>query len=161
MSRLSCHQGEGRFAMTGLGDLPRATKEGCGVDLADLTVLSPQIDPFRLDTPTNHEVGKWFRDQMDATGLLTRANPIHNRGVHYAIVSRGKEAKLPSGKPYKNDLDCWEFLERASKAARWLGYVPFEKIVDARNAEPIIRIKTWATTPRAQVSKLGGMQTPA
>ena len=28
----------------------------------------------------------------------------------------------------------------ASKAARWLGYVPFEKIIDARNAEPIIRI---------------------
>jgi hypothetical protein len=109
--------------MTGLGDLLRATKEETGVGLGDLTVLSPQNDPFRLDTPTNHEVGKWFRDQMKAAGLLSRSNPIHNRGIHYAIVSR-KEAKLPAGKPYKNDGDCWEFLEKASKAARWLGYVP-------------------------------------
>src|SRR5262245_12556433 len=125
--------------MTALGDLLRATKEKSGVGLGDLTVLSPQNDPFRLDTPANHEVGKWFRDQMEQCGLLSRANPIHNRGVHYAIVSRGK-VKLPSGLPYKNDVDTWDFLERASKASRWLGYVPFEKIIDARNAEPIIRI---------------------
>ena len=103
--------------MTGLGDLLRATKDESGVGLGDLTVLSPQNDPFRLDTPTNHEVGKWFRDQMKACGLLSREAPIHNRGIFYAIVSRGGKAKLPSGKPYKNDLDCWDFLERASKAA--------------------------------------------
>lgn len=126
--------------MIGLGDLLRATKDETGVGLADLTVLSPQNDPFRLDTPTNHEVGKWFRDQMEACGLLSRETPIHNRGIHYAIVSRGKKAKKPSGKPYKNDADCWSFLEAASKAARWLGYVSFERIIDARNAEPIIRI---------------------
>src|SRR5262245_52584401 len=119
--------------MTALGDLLRATKEDCGIGLGNLTVLSPQIDPFRLDTATNHEVGKWFRDQMDACGLLDRASPIHNRGVHYAIVSRGEEAKRLSGKPYRNDSDCWAFLETASKAARWLGYVPFEQIIDARN----------------------------
>ena len=76
---------------------------------------------------------------MEACGLLRRANAIHNRGVFYAIVSRGN-AKFPPGLPYKNDLECWAFLERASKAARWFGYVPFEKIIDARNAEPIIRI---------------------
>ena len=74
--------------MTGLGDLLRAMKEDHGLDLADLTVLSPQNDPFRLDTPINHEVGKWFRDQMDACGLLSRESPIHNRGVHYATRSR-------------------------------------------------------------------------
>src|SRR5262245_44050696 len=97
--------------MTGLGGRLRAPKEDCGHDLSDRTVLSPQIDPFRLDTPTNHEVGKWFRDQMDACGLLDREAPIHNRGVHYAIVSRGKKAKRPKGKLYKNDADCWVFLE--------------------------------------------------
>jgi hypothetical protein len=126
--------------MTGLGDLLRATKEETGIGLGELTVLSPQNDPFRLDTEANHINGKWFLEQMQATGLMDRANPIHNRGVHYAIVSR-KGAKLPSGKPYKNDADCWAFLEnQASKAARWLGYVPFEKIIDARNAAPVIKI---------------------
>ena len=41
--------------------------------------------------------------------------------------------------------------ESASKAARWLGYVPFEKIIDARNADPIIRIRPTALSPRAVV----------
>jgi hypothetical protein len=136
--------------MTGLGDLLRATKEESGVGLGDLTVLSPQNDPFRLDTPTNHVIGKWFRDQMRAGGLLRRVADIHNRGVHYVVVSR--EAKLPSGKPYKNDDACWTFLEAASKAARWLGYVPFEKIIDARNAEPIIRIWPASAEPPAMVA---------
>ena len=35
----------------------------------------------------------------------------------------------------------WFFLQdKASKAARWLGYVPFEAISDARNSEPVIAI---------------------
>ena len=122
-----------------LGSLLRAVKDETGLSLGDLTVLSPQLDPYRLDTPANHECAKWFRDQMEACGLLRRGSPIHNRGVHYAVVARGR-VRLPSGKPYKNDAECWEFLERASKAARWLGYVAFESIVDARNAEPIIQI---------------------
>ena len=144
--------------MIGLGALLRATKDHCGIGLGELTVLSPQNDPFRLDTPTNHEVGKWFLNQMKQCGLLSRTNPIHNRGVHYAIVSRDK-IKLPSGLPYKNDLDCWDFLERASKAARWLGYVPFEKIIDARNAEPIIRIVKNGD-PRWFLSVMPDMELP-
>ena len=123
-----------------LGRRLRQIKNETGHSLADLTVLSSQNDPFRLDTPTFHEAGRWFRDQMRACGLLHRGRPIHNRGVHYAIVGRG-DARLPSGKPYVNDADCWAFLElKASKAARWFGYVPFEAIIDARNTEPIIRL---------------------
>src|SRR4051794_16495115 len=125
--------------LTSLGDVLRKTKLESTVSLAALTVLSPQNDPFRLDTPASHEVGRWLRDQMEACGLLNRSTPIHNRGIHYALVARGN-VTLPSGKPYINDSDCWAFLERASKAARWLGYIPFEAITDARNAEPVIRI---------------------
>ena len=36
---------------------------GCG--LTDLTALSPQNDPYRLDTPANHIVGRWFAEQME------------------------------------------------------------------------------------------------
>jgi hypothetical protein len=39
----------------------------------------------------------------------------------------------------------------AGKAARWLGYVPFERIIDNRNAEPVIFRKA-RVTPRALVS---------
>jgi hypothetical protein len=42
---------------------------------------------------------------------------------------------------YVNDLDCWEWLQNvAAKGARWLEYVPWEAISDARNSEPIIRL---------------------
>src|SRR4029079_14885208 len=109
--------------MSSLGEILRAAKEESGRGLGDLTALSTVNDPFRLDTPTDHAAGAWLRDQMEAAGLLDRAHPIHNRGIHYAIVASG-DAKLPSGKD-KNDADWWAFLESASKAARWLGYVPF------------------------------------
>ena len=126
--------------MSNLGAMLRELKRETGTSLADLTVLSAVNDPFRLDTETFHIAGRWFRDQMQVCGLLGRPRPIHNRGVHYAIVARGNVLK-PDGSPYINDADSWAFLElRASKAARWLGYIPFEQIEDARNTPPIIRV---------------------
>lgn len=123
-----------------LGDLLKAEKARTGLGLGDLTVLSTQIDPFRLDTPTNHKNGQWFRDRMEECGLLSGIGTIHNRGIHYAIVSLGNAVR-PDGKPYINDADCWAFLENASNVARWLKYVPWSRIVDARNADPIIRVR--------------------
>lgn len=122
-----------------LGAILREAKETYKASLSDLTVLSPQNDPFRLDTPANHAKGRWFRDHMEKCGLLSGAARIHNRGIHYAIVSLGN-ATLPDGSPFINNTDCWDFIEDASNTARWLGYVPWEKIIDARNAEPVIRI---------------------
>lgn len=122
-----------------LGNLLREAKERHNASLSDLTVLSPQNDPFRLDTAANHAKGRWFRDNLLACGVLSSGRTIHNRGAHYAIVSLGNAA-MPSGEAYVNNIECWDFLEEASNAARWLGYVPWEAIVDARNAEPVIRI---------------------
>ena len=39
--------------------------------------------------------------------------------------------------PTGNSNEDWLYLSRASKAARWLRCVPFEKIVDARNEAPL------------------------
>ncbi len=121
-----------------LGDILRETKKLHKASLAKLTVMSTDTDPFRFDTPANHRDGQWLRDQMKRTGLLGAARPIHNRGIHYAIVSLG-DAVLPDGSPYLINLDCWNYLEGASNLARWLGYVPWPSIIDARNEEPIIR----------------------
>ncbi len=123
---------------TNLGAMLRATKKITKASLGDLTVLSPQNDPFRLDTKASHVKGRWFRDRMEECGLMAGERQIHNRGIHYAIVSLGS-ARLPNGSPYINDADCWAFLEDASSTARWLGYVPWERIFDARNADPIVR----------------------
>jgi hypothetical protein len=45
-------------------------------------------------------------------------------------------------------------MDDASKAARWLGWIPFEGIVDARASEPIIRRRAFGQ-PKAFVA--GGL----
>lgn len=88
----------GTSAMSSLGEMLRELRSGSGLTLKQLTVLSDSNDPFRLDTKTNHINGQWFRDRMNDCGLLDRVNPIHNRGIHYAVVSLGG-VKRPDGKP--------------------------------------------------------------
>jgi hypothetical protein len=105
-----------------------------GASMADLTVLSTPVDPFRLDTPANNRLAKWLADTIATLGLTRR---IHNRGLHYAILGQPK----PDGSTYVSDDDSWSLLEKASKYARWLGYVDFEQITDERNAEPVVRIR--------------------
>jgi hypothetical protein len=115
-----------------------AARVEAGCSLNDLTALSTQTDPYRLDTPANHVVGKWFGEEMRRLNLLGRK--LHLRGIHYALLG---SSVMPTGEPYTNTGENWDWLQdQASKAARWLRYVPFDAIGDARNAEPIIRIQT-------------------
>jgi hypothetical protein len=105
-----------------------------GGSLRDLTVLAEQRDPFRLDTPANHALGEWLASTAGRLGLGARQ--IHPRGLHYMILGQPKL----DGTPYKNADPDWVWLsEKAVKAARWLGYIPFTQITDQRNAEPVIR----------------------
>jgi hypothetical protein len=107
-----------------------------GGSLKGLTVLSPQRDPFRLDTDANHRLGEWLAATAASVGLGDRR--IHLRGLHYMLV--GASTPKPDGTPYTNTDEDWIWLsEKAAKAARWLGYVPFTQITDQRNAEPVIR----------------------
>ena len=39
----------------------------------------------------------------------------------------------------------WDFVQKAAKAARWLGYVPFDRIRDERNAEPELYVPEHST----------------
>ena len=105
----------------------------------ELTVLSAQVDPYRLDTPSGHRDGAWAAQQLARD--FGRNRRTHWRGLHYAIVARGNVRK-PDGEIYRNTDDDWTWLMNvAGKAARWLGYIPFERIIDARNAEPIVHRK--------------------
>jgi hypothetical protein len=134
-----------------LGTTLRTLSEDSGFTLDELTVLSASNDPFRLDTEKFHTAGAWLRDQMGICGLLNRDSPIHNRGIHYALVSHARIIR-PGGKPYINDDVCWQWLQDvASKAARWLRYVPFNRIIDARNSEPVIRVWGPDLAPTAHV----------
>jgi len=107
-----------------------------GLEPAHLTVLSHANDPYRQDTPERHEAGAWVRDQLERVlASRDRAN-IHTRGLHYALIGT---AQKPDGTAYTASGDCWHWLKRAVKSARWLRYVPFDAIIDQRNDEPIIR----------------------
>jgi hypothetical protein len=107
------------------GPKPRKTR----ISKTTLTVLSPEIDPYRLDVFDKHEDGRWFAEQLGS-------RIIHLRGLHYLIVIRGNVVK-PNGDVYRNTDEDWAWLqEKAAKAARWLKYVPFEQITDNRNTAP-------------------------
>jgi hypothetical protein len=125
--------------LSATGKLRRVLVSACeetGYSLADLTVLSVQVDPYRLDTPAGHRDGKWAAALLKRLYGSTRS--AHWRGLHYAIVIKGRIRK-PNGEIYRNADDDWNWLaDRAVKAARWLGYIPFDRIVDRRNAEPLI-----------------------
>ena len=117
--------------------LENACNENGGIyNRSDLTVLSAQVDPYRLDTPSGHRDGKWAAQLLNRAFGRTRRT--HWRGLHYAIVSL-KNVRKPNGEVYRNTDDDWKWLiDVAGKAARWLGYISFERITDNRNAEPII-----------------------
>jgi hypothetical protein len=107
-----------------------------GGSLKSITVLAMQNDPFRVDIPPRHRDGEWLATTARDLGLGDRR--IHLRGLHYmaAVAERPK----PDGTPYRNTDPEWEWLQGdAAKAARWLGYMPFDQIADQRNPEPEIR----------------------
>jgi len=114
-----------------------------------LTVLSTQVDPYRLDTAAGHRDGAWLAEQLNCAVGGTRR--IHWRGLHYAVVAAG-DIRKPNGEVYRNNDADWTWLSsNAGKAARWLGYIDFDRIVDNRNAEPVIHRKarvapeTWVS----------------
>jgi hypothetical protein len=111
-----------------------------GCSLGDLTALSAQNDPYRLDTVAGHRDGEWLARHLNkAIGTSRR---IHWRGLHYILVSGKRAIVKPDGEIYRNCDEDWLWLSRvAGKAARWLGYLPFERVLDNRNAEPVIHRK--------------------
>lgn len=105
-----------------------------GGSMKDLTVLSPQNDPFRLDLPDRHRDGEWLAITAQDLGLGDQK--VHLRGLHYMVLGQPK----PDGTPYSNTEADWLWLSQtAGKAARFLGYLPFDQIVDQRNAPPVVR----------------------
>jgi hypothetical protein len=127
--------------VNGFGALRSVLETACAkaeCSLGELTVLSAQVDPYRLDTASGHRDGEWLAKLFDRH--IGKKKRIHWRGVHYVLVTKGP--RKPNGDVYLNDDDNWTWLVGvAGKAARWLSYIDFERITDNRNAEPFIHHK--------------------
>jgi hypothetical protein len=123
----------------GIGPLRRAIEAAAqveGLPLKHLTVLARQNDPFLQDTPAGHRDGQWFAEHV----ARFVHQPIHLRGLHYRLVAAANVLK-PDGSPYTNTDEDWIWLQnKPAKTGRWLGYVPFGRIVDERNAEPEVTV---------------------
>ena len=108
-----------------------------GYSKTALTVMSHKHDPYRLDNEENNRNAKWFAEMMDR---FVPSGTAHLRGLHYRIVAAtGVLVPLDGLRsvPYQNNLEFWLLLSgKASRAARWLGYVDPDRVVDERNEPP-------------------------
>lgn len=123
-----------------------ARTRGCKV--TDLIALAPQNDPFYCGTPTDLLIAGWFADLWNQFGY---AQGIHIRRVHYQIISQTPPVSMPNGKPYENTETCWDFLNQASKMARYLNLVDPGAFVDRRNPEPRLFARTPEYGPSIEV----------
>lgn len=118
-----------------------------GVRVNDLIALAPQNDPFYVGRPAEVEAATWFANWWSQFGY---SSGIHLRRIHYRMVSQSPVATMPNGKPYENTLDCWAFLNNASKWARYLDLVDPAAFVDRRN--PDAKVNTRYDWEEGQLS---------
>jgi hypothetical protein len=118
-----------------------------GRRVSDLIVLAPQNDPFYTGTPNDWALGEWFAGLWHAFGY----DKAHLRRVHYQIISQHPAVLLPNGKPYANTVECWDLLNLASKAARYLRLVDPEAFHDRRTPEVMLFAEHRASEPELKV----------
>ncbi len=107
-----------------------AREAGCKV--TDLIVLSSGNDPFYAGVPFRRERAEWFADLWNRFGFQ---HGVHLRRIHYVLVSQEEPILWPNGEPYQNTENDWSYLDTASLAARYLGFIPPDVLIDRRNPE--------------------------
>lgn len=121
-------------------DIIKQLAQQQGITVADLCALAPQNDPFYTGRPSEIIAAEWFADLWQRFGY---GRGVHLRRVHYQIVSQRPPATRPDGRPYENTESCWDYLNNASKWARYLGLVSPSAFVDRRNPEANINAYYW------------------
>ncbi|MBV9481632.1 MAG: hypothetical protein JO249_12895, partial [Acidobacteria bacterium] len=119
-----------------LAEIITEAADSIGVKVDNLVVLSPGKDPFTS-----------FRRRHDAevfAKLFDRFVPPgqkkHLRALFYRCVMTADTVKWPTSKPLINTYGNWVKFQKAAQAARWLGLVSFDRIIDARNDEAKIYV---------------------
>jgi hypothetical protein len=130
-----------------------------GLDLKDLTVLAPQNDPFRVDTPARHRDGAWLAATIRELGLTDRR--IHLRGLHYAITMHPEPVFKPNGERYVNSHEDWLWLSGdAGKAASSLSALDCRVEVLELDSGILGRKAPVDATARSVAGRLPGRDLP-
>jgi hypothetical protein len=108
-------------------------RDGRKPNVQELLVLSQNKDPFYSGSAGDVAKAEWFAHWFE----VARGN--HLRSVHYALVARGNVLR-PDGKLYENDRTNWDYLNAASRQARYLGKVDPEEVVDRRNPPAMLNM---------------------
>jgi hypothetical protein len=97
--------------------------------------------------PADLRDAQWFAGLWEEFGYTSG---VHLRRVHYQVFStRGRTA---TGESYENTSKCWDDLNGAAKAARYLGLVDAEAFTDARNDPPRIHVRPRDEEPQPAVT---------
>jgi hypothetical protein len=124
-----------KLAGTGpLAEIMQDAREITGRTIGELTVLG-ENDPYRIDTAANRRDAIWFARQV--LRFVVAGRRIHVRGVFYACVAA--PAIKPDGTAFQNNAQHEKDLGEWARFARWLDYVDFERLVDNKNDEPVVR----------------------
>lgn len=111
-----------------------------GLTINDLCALATNNDPFFVGRDSQKLAAEWFTTLWQRFGY---GRGVHLRRVHYQIVSQDPPLTRPDGQTYENTENNWDYLNNASKWARYLGLVSPAAFVDRRNPEAIIYAR-WA-----------------
>ncbi|MGI9061933.1 MAG: hypothetical protein ACR2H5_25545 [Ktedonobacteraceae bacterium] len=125
-----------------------------GQRVTDLIPLAPQNDPFYTGTPGDWALAEWFAGLWH---LFNYSTKVHIRRVHYQIISQSPPVMLPNGKPYENTEECWNILNLASKAARYLRLVDPGAFTDRRNPDPLVYASHYTYQPDVHTSGRYGL----
>jgi hypothetical protein len=121
-----------------------------GRPVTELMALTHHNDPFYAGMGYRAVAAEWFAKIWQQHGEAG----FHLRRLHYRLVSLsgGSRVLLPSGREYQNTEKDWTYLAGASLGARYLNLVPFDGLVDQRNAEAMIFAKDLDPADRGPVS---------
>lgn len=103
-----------------------------GVPVDSFLALSKPNDPFYIQA-NSVEKAEWIARIWEIEG----SPEIHPRGFHYRILGLGYRFMINNEeKEYQNTDQCWNYLLTGFKYARFLGLIPYEKVLDEKNPKP-------------------------
>lgn len=113
------------------GDI-KALAKATGRRIPDLLALAPNNDPF-YTMPAKAEHGRWFASLWKQFGF---SRGVHLRRIHYKLISQANPVLTVDGLSYENTDRCWDYLCKASSAARDLLLIDPTALEDKRNPSP-------------------------